>query len=129
MYEIKTDTAEHIIEFFLAGLVRHAEIDQFVTELERATRAFAGSEIKIKADLRAFSPASQDVANKIKAVQEFGLRHGVTRVAEIVESDIVALQLNRVARESGTHSILRRFWEDESALAWLVHGDRKRVAS
>ena len=70
-----------------------------------------------------------EVADKIKAVQEFGLQNGVKRVAEIVESDLVALQLNRVARESGTDKILRRFWEDDSAFDWLVHGDRERVAS
>lgn len=129
MYEIKTDPADYIIEFFLAGLVRHTEIDQFVTELEQATKHFAGCDIKIKADLRAFSPASPDVAEKIKAVQQFGLQNGVKRVAEIVESDVVALQLNRVARESGTDKILRRFWEDDSARDWLIHGDRERVAS
>jgi hypothetical protein len=129
VYEIKTDAAHCIIEFFLTGLVRDAEIDQFIAELEQATKAFSGQEIKIKADLRAFSPASQEVAAKIKAVQEFGLQNGVKRVAEIVESDLVALQLNRVARESGTYKILRRFWEDESARDWLVHGDPTRVAS
>lgn len=129
MYKINTDAAHSIIEFFLTGLVRDSEIDEFVSELEHATRAFSGKEIKIKADLRAFSPASQEVAAKIKAVQEFGLKNGVKRVAEIVESDIVALQLNRVARESGIDKILRRFWEDESARDWLVHGDRTQAAS
>ena len=124
VYEIKTDATHHIIDFFLSGLVRNDEIDEFVSELQAATQAFAGQEIKIKADLRAFSPASPEVADKIKAVQEFGLQNGVKRVAEIVESDMVALQLNRVARESGTDKILRRFWEDESAREWLIHGDR-----
>ena len=124
VYEIKTDTTNHIIDFFLSGLVRNHEIDDFVTDLQQATQAFAGHEIKIKADLRAFSPASPEVADKIMAVQQFGLQNGVKRVAEIVESDIVALQLNRVARESGTDRILRRFWEDESAREWLIHGDR-----
>jgi len=124
VYEIKTDPTHHIIDFYLSGLVRNDEIDEFVEELEQITRDFAGHEIKIKADLRAFSPASQVVADKIKAVQQFGIENGVKRVAEIVESDLVALQLNRVARESGTDKILRRFWEDESALEWLLHGDQ-----
>ena len=128
MYEIKTDQAHCIIEFFLTGLVRDMEIDQFIADLQRATAEFAGKEIKIKADLRAFAPASQEVAAKIKAVQEFGLRNGVKRVAEIVESDLVALQLNRVARESGTDKILRRFWEDESARDWLVYGDQRAAS-
>lgn len=129
MYEVKTDENHCIIEFFLAGLIREVEIDQFVSELQFATRTLAGRDIKIKADLRAFSPASPQVAEKILAVQQFGLRNGVTRVAEIVESDVVAHQFNNVACQSGTDKILRRFWEDASALDWLVHGDCERLAS
>lgn len=124
MYKIETDTEHTIVQFFLSGLVRNEEIDGFVTDLQNATLALAGKEIKIRADLRAFSPASPEVADKIRAVQEFGIQNGVKRVAEIVESDVVALQLNRVARESGTDKILRRFWEEESAREWLIHGDR-----
>ncbi len=124
VYKIETDTEHTIVQFFLSGLVRNEEIDGFVTDLQNATLALAGKEIKIRADLRAFSPASPEVADKIRAVQEFGIQNGVKRVAEIVESDVVALQLNRVARESGTDKILRRFWEEESAREWLIHGDR-----
>jgi hypothetical protein len=58
----------------------------------------------------------------IRNVQEFGIRSGVKRVAEIVESDVVALQLNRVAHESGTDRILCRFWEEDSAREWLIYG-------
>lgn len=123
MYQIKTDDQHAIVEFFLSGLVRDLEMTAFVLELQAATLEFKGREIKIKADLRAFSPASPEVAERIRQVQEFGIKNGVKRVAEIVESDVVALQLNRVARESGTDRILRRFWEDESAREWLIHGD------
>lgn len=123
MYEIRTDDEHAIVQFTLSGIVRDAEIDAFVDELKKATLQYKGREIKIRADLRAFSPASPEVAEKIKGVQEFGIKNGVKRVAEIVESDIVALQLNRVARESGTDKILRRFWEEESAREWLIHGD------
>ncbi len=68
-------------------------------------------------------------AEKIRAVQEFGLELGVMlRVAEIIESDIVALQLNRVARESGTDKVLRRFWDEDAAHEWLLHGDSEQPA-
>lgn len=130
MYKVQIDDEHAIIDFFLSGLIRDEEIDAFVSELMEATQALAAAkrEIKIKADLRAFKPASSDVADKIRGVQEYGIKSGVTRVAEIVESDVVALQLNRVARESGTDKILRRFWEDESAVEWLIHGDRPEAA-
>lgn len=123
MHKIKVDQAHTIVEFQLHGMVKLEEMEQFVRKLQEATLDLQGRQIKIKADLRGFKPASQDIADMIRDVQEFGLRSGVARVAEIVESDIVALQLNRVARESGTDKILRRFWDEESAREWLIHGD------
>jgi hypothetical protein len=123
MFEIKVDEPHAIVDFVLEGVVRVDEMERFVRELEQATLDLAGHEIKIKADLRGFRPAAPEVADMIRNVQEFGLRTGVKRVAEIVESDVVALQLNRVARGSGTDKILRRFWDEDSAREWLLHGD------
>jgi len=124
MFEIKVDRTNSIVEFVLEGFVRMDEMQYFVRKLQDATIDLRGREIKIKADLRALRPASPEVADMIRAVQEFGIRSGVKRVAEIVESDVIALQLNRVARESGTDKILRRFWEEDSASDWLMNGDR-----
>jgi hypothetical protein len=123
MFEIKVDQPYAIVEFVLAGLVDVGEMERFVRDLEKATLSLKGRAIKIKADVRALQPASPTVAEMIKEVQAFGIKSGVKRVAEIVESDVLALQLNRVARESGTDKILRRFWDDESAREWLIHGD------
>src|SRR5262245_19777059 len=113
MFEIKVDHKHSIVEFVLEGMVRMEEMQLFVQKLQQETVALQGKEIKIKADVRALRPASPEVADMIRAVQEFGIRSGVKRVAEIVESDVIALQLNRVARESGTDKILRRFWEED----------------
>ncbi len=123
MFEIKVDQPYAVVEFVLAGLVDVGEMDRFVRDLEKATLSLKGRAIKIKADVRALKPASPTVAEMIKEVQAFGIKSGVKRVAEIVESDLVALQLNRVAKESGTDKILRRFWDDDSAREWLIHGD------
>jgi len=124
MFEINVDQKHSIVEFVLEGIVREEEMELFVHMLRKATLELRGREIKIKADLRALRPASPEVADMIRGVQEFGIRYGVKRVAEIVESDTLALQLNRVAHESGTDKILRRFWEEDSARDWLIHGDR-----
>jgi hypothetical protein len=124
MFEINVDQKHSIVEFVLEGIVREDEMELFAHMLRKATLELKGREIKIKADLRALYPASPEVADLIRSVQEFGIRSGVKRVAEIVESDVIALQLNRVAHESGTDKILRRFWEEESARDWLIYGDR-----
>ncbi len=123
MYQVKVDKARAMVEFILDGYIRVEEMTRFIEELRTATASHAGQEIKIKADLRTFKPASPEAADMIRRVQEFGLKSGVKRVAELVDSQIVALQLNRVARESGTDKILRRFWEEAAAREWLLHGD------
>ena len=120
MFEIRVDRIDRIVEFTLSGVVQLAEMQSFVSQLEAATLSLGGRDIRVKADVRALGPASPAVADMIRDVQAFGIRWGVKRVAEIVESDIVALQLNRVAKESGTDRILRRFWDDDSARDWLL---------
>lgn len=123
MYQIQIDKTNAIVEFIVDGYIPMDEMQRFVKELKAATLSLTGREIKIKADMRTFKPASPEAADMLREVQEFGLRSGVKRVAEMVESQIVALQLNRVARESGTDKILRRFWEDAAARQWLLYGD------
>jgi hypothetical protein len=129
MFQIKLDKLNSVIDFRLDGLIQLDEMKQFVEQLRLATITLAGTEIKIKGDLRRFLPSSPAVADMIRGVQEFGLTMGVKRVAEMVESEVVALQLNRVARESGTHKILRRFADDHEAREWLINGDTVRKSS
>ncbi|AFE03378.1 hypothetical protein D7V80_22435 [Corallococcus sp. CA054B] len=123
MYRIDVDRAESIVSFALEGYIRLEEMQRFVEDLRAATDEVAGQAIKIEADLRTFRPASPEAADLIRRVQEYGLRSGVTRVAELVQNQIVALQLNRVASGSGTDKILRRFWQESAARTWLKHGD------
>ncbi|RKG65788.1 hypothetical protein [Corallococcus terminator] len=126
MYRIDVNRAESIVSFALEGYIRLEEMQRFVVELKAATDTVAGQAIKIEADLRTFRPASPEAADLIRRVQEYGLRSGVTRVAELVQNEIVALQLNRVALGSGTDKILRRFWQESAARLWLLHGDAER---
>jgi hypothetical protein len=123
VFQIEVDRQHAIVDFILDGYIRVEEMQRFVAELRGATDALLGRDIKIKADMRTFRPASPEAADLIRRVQEYGLRSGVVRVAELVESQIVALQLNRIARESRTDRILRRFWQESSARQWLIHGD------
>ena len=122
MFEIKVDQTHAIIEFVLAGVVQLPEMEAFARRLRDATLTLVEREIKIEADMRALKPASSEVADLIREVHAFGLRAGVIRVAEIVQSDVVALQLSRIARESGTDKIVRRFPDHESAREWLILG-------
>ncbi|ATB27676.1 hypothetical protein [Melittangium boletus] len=123
MFQIEVDGQHAIVDFILDGYIRVEEMQRFVAELRGATDSLMGRDIKIKADVRTFRPASPEAADMIRRVQEYGLRSGVVRVAELVESQVVALQLNHIARESHADRILRRFWQESSARQWLIHGD------
>lgn len=126
MFQVKVDKIQSIVEINLDGIIQMDEMTQFVDQLKAATLSLKGNQIKIKADMRRFKPSSPAVADMIRQVQEFGISNGVVRVAEMVESEILALQLNRVARESGTHKILHRFVDEQEAREWLVHGEVAR---
>ena len=123
MFEVKVDKVQSIIELNIAGIIHMDEITRGVSDLKAATMALKGTQIKIRADLRRFKPSSPEVADMIRQVQEFGINNGVVRVAEMVESEILALQLNRVARESGPDKILHRFVDEQEAREWLIHGE------
>ncbi len=120
MYEISADRTHNIIRFRLHGRVALDEMEVFARELDVATTTLQGRPIKVLGDLRVFKPAAPEIGVIIGDLQRIGLRLGVARIAEIVESDVVALHLNRISRESGTEKILRRFWDEESAMAWLL---------
>lgn len=123
MYRIDIDRPNGIIEFIIDGLVREDEMQRFTQELKPIMLGFGGREFKVKADLRTYKPASQQVTDIVREVQAFGLRSGMKQVAEVVESHMSALQLNRVARESGMDKILRRFSSEAEARRWLIEGD------
>jgi hypothetical protein len=129
VYRIDVDKQHTLIELVLDGLIRPDEMTKFVEELRAATLSLAGREIGIKADMRTFRPSAPEVAEMLRDVQQFGMHNGVKRVAEMVESPLSALQLNRVARESGTDKILRRFTDDQSARRWLISGEEEALSA
>jgi hypothetical protein len=123
VYQIQTNKPDSVIEFVIDGYIREEEMLRFVKELKVVMQRFAGREFKVQADLRTYKPASPAVTEIVREIQEYGIRNGMKRVAELVESQIVALQMNRVARESGMNKILRRFWDVAEAKEWLLHGE------
>jgi len=127
VYSIEINKQHALVEFSLDGIIRADEMMRFMNELKAATASLAGTEMKVLVDVRTFRPASPEVAEMIRQMQANGLKDGVKRVAELVDSQVVALQLNRVARESGTDKILRRFSEAREARDWLIDGIERDV--
>jgi hypothetical protein len=123
VYQIQVDKVHTVIELVLDGYIPVEEMKRLCEEMIQIVTSLKGRDIKVKVDARTFKPASPEAVEILRKLQEQGLQAGVKRVAELVESQIVALQLNRVARESGADRILRRFWDDSAARQWLTDGE------
>lgn len=127
MYRMDVDKQHALIDLVLDGLIRQEEMRKLAEEFKSIIRKLSGRSIKVKADMRTLRASSPEVAEMLGEVQRYAVQHGVMRMAELVDSPLVTLQLNRLERESGAAKIVRRFGDDQTALHWLLHGDRASV--
>ena len=123
MYRVDVDKQHAIIDLVLDGLIRQEEMRKLAGDLKSIIRKLSGRAIKVKADMRTLRASSPEVAEMLGEVQRYAVQHGVMRMAELVDSPLVALQLNRLERQSGAARIVRRFGDDQTARHWLLHGD------
>jgi hypothetical protein len=109
------------VEVSLGGSIRADEMEQFVEQAVSAVKSLAehGGIVRALADLRQLRTTSPEAAEILRQGQEAAMKAGMGRIAEIVGSELTALQLNRIARGSGMDRILRRFHREEEARAWL----------
>jgi hypothetical protein len=120
--DIKIDRTHAIIEFIAEEPVGASEADEVERKLEEACVALAGRAPRIKAEIRGLHPPA--IATQLgRALHAFVKSAGAQRIAELVDSEKVAAEFGRVAKEAGTDKLLRRFWEEESAREWLINGD------
>lgn len=123
MYRMDVDRQHAVIDLVLDGLIRQEEMVRLGEELKSIIRKFSGRSIKLKTDMRTLRASSPEVAEMFGAVQRYAVEHGVKRMAELVTSPLLLLQLNRVERDSGAAKIVRRFGDDQTALRWLLQQD------
>jgi hypothetical protein len=123
VFEIRVDPTHAIIAFVVEGAVDEGDAAELLGKLEAARTELSGRDVRIKADIRGRDHVAAIIGPMVRTLHAFAKQAGVQRLAEIVESDVVAVELNRAAKELGTDKILRRFWEDDSAHEWLIYGD------
>ena len=123
VFDIRVDPTHAIIEFIVDGPVDAGDAVELSQKLEAALASLSGRDVRIKADIRGRDHTTSVIGPMVRTLHSFAKQSGVQRLAEIVESDVVAGELNRAAKEIGTDKILRRFWEDDSAREWLIYGD------
>ncbi|HTN90072.1 MAG TPA: STAS/SEC14 domain-containing protein [Sorangium sp.] len=123
MYQLKIDRINAVIEVTLKGVVRAEEAQAYAAEYKKALGSLYGRRIRVLVDFRGFSIASEQATELLRDTGATSAAMGVIRTAELVQSDLAALQAGRIARESGTAEIVRVFKDEGAARAWLF-GDR-----
>ena len=102
------------------GTVSVEELDQLIRDTAVKSKLFKGKPFGILVDLRKMRASSAAATEKIKEHQAQLMKLGLRKSAEIVASAATALQLNRIARESGMAPMLQRFTDFQSARKWLA---------
>ncbi len=120
---IDVDLVDAIARITVDGVATVADMDAFNDDAKRKIKLFGGKPFGVLVDLRRMKPGSPESAEKVKEHQAILMKAGVKKSAEVVESAASALQLNRIARESGLLSKVQRFTDVEAALAWLREHD------
>lgn len=120
MFQVKVDRIKALVELSLDGRIEGDEVKAFGQELETVLATLQGREIKLLMDLRGLKPVAPESAEVIRRFQERALDTGVSRFAEVVDSELLSLQLGRIARESGVDRVGRRFTTAAAAREWLL---------
>ncbi len=123
MYRIKIDKINALIEVTLQGVVRTEEAHAYAVEYAKALGSLCGRKIRVLVDFRGFSIASEEATELLRDIGATSAAMGVIRTAELVQSDLAALQAGRIAREAGTAELVRVFKDEGAARSWLL-GDR-----
>lgn len=123
MFEVKVDRISALVEIVVGGQILVEEMECLLSEVKAVLASLQGRGILIKADVRGLRPVAPEVAEMLRRCMDHAVGTGVRRIGEIVESELVALQIQRLARESGAERVLRCFRDEASAVEWLLHGD------
>ena len=122
MDEVTTDTVNALIRVVVT-VSEKEQVTRLLGAVQEAAESLAGRPIKCLADLRQAGVVSPEVVEILKDHQRTMSRLGVMQTAEVVVNSLVALQLNRVAREAGVDDRIRRFATYDEAQDWLLRGD------
>ncbi|MFY0576426.1 hypothetical protein ACN28S_20610 [Cystobacter fuscus] len=100
---------------------------QFIAELLVATRTLTaqGRYIRVLSDMRLLKAASPEAAELLRQGHQTAIEAGMRRLAQLVDSEFTALQLNRIARASGMDRMMRRFQDEQEARRWLMSDEEQ----
>ena len=117
MYTLHVFADRALVKCSLRGRIDADELRLFTRELSDVLAA-GGVVTNVFFDLCHFNPATREVDQLLEDLRGRASDDG-WRIAELVDNQLMAAQLNRLAAEQHRDERLQRFWEEGPALVWL----------
>jgi hypothetical protein len=122
MFTVEIDHINSIVTVVREGFFTLEEMEQSTRAVRDAVIRLNASPYRLLADFRNFRPATPEVAEKLREILRYVSNTGAERVAHLVSSRVVLLQIRRLAKETGIATVARQFEDEESARQWLISG-------
>ncbi len=113
MFEVKVDLEKKIVYGRMTGYIDLDEYNKFEKEWKNAAQKFNGEDFYVINDMRGYVPASQDVARKMMELTSFMMKHGMKKVAQIIDKSITKLQMRRIMKDMCCKNMVEFFFEHE----------------
>ncbi len=119
MYSIRTYYDAALVKIILAGTISERQVRDLARDLEQAVHS---GDHPITGVLIDHTRADPLHAESLRLLGEIFARLQETNpvpVAQLLQSELQAHQLDRLADSQRTDGRLRHFWDSGSAMAWL----------
>lgn len=121
MYSLVTYRDPPLIQAELVGRFDGEELHSLARDLDQRLLQPGASSPALLLDVSRFEATGDAALAVLNRYVERTLGAGI-RVGQVVQSQLVAHQLDRVAAEGGLGALLRHFGERAPALVWLREG-------
>lgn len=119
MYSIRRYHDDGLVKVTLAGTFPEEQLEVFGRDLEQSVLAGDQPLRAVLVDQTQAEPLDPVLTARLTSQHTQLLQVSQVKIAQVVGSELVAHQLDRVAESLQTDGRLRYFWESVAALAWL----------
>lgn len=119
MYSMRLYHDDGLVKITIAGNLPEELLGVLGRDLEQTVLAGDTPVHSVLVDQTRAEPLTSELTGLFTSLQTQLLQVSEVKIAQLVGSELVAHQLDRVAESLETDGRLRYFWEQDSALAWM----------
>jgi len=119
MYSMRLYHDDGLVKITLAGELQEEQLQVLGRDLEQTVLSGDHPLRSVLVDQTRAEPLDPNLTALVTTLQLQLMSVSDVKIAQVVGSELVAHQLDRMAESSEVAGRLRYFWESGSALAWL----------